>query len=308
MHMVGTGSSTLTKTKTCVVTGASSGIGRAVALELARRGARVVLVCRNETLAERVAAEITAIPGAVSPSLFLADLSSLDAVYALARTLEARIMRIDALVNNAGVLLEQRRETIDGLEETFAVNYLAPYALTRALLPVLHASGAARIVNVASDVVRQFPSIDFDDLQLTKRYGMIRAYKQSKLALVLFTNELARRLAQTPLTVNSVHPGNVETKMTVHGPLIDLIRPLLPRTSADAAGHACADLAMSPALARVTGAYFEHGVRRDSGKRSRDPAAALRLWKISEQLTQAARERSSVAAPPLLVDEARNAS
>jgi NAD(P)-dependent dehydrogenase (short-subunit alcohol dehydrogenase family) len=250
---------------------------------------------------------MSAIAGAIPPSIFLADLSSLDAVYALARTLEVRLMRIDVLVNNAGVLLKERRETRDGLEETFAVHYLAPYALTRALLPVLHASGAARIVNVASDVVRQFPTIDFEDLQLTKRYGMIRAYKQSKLALVLFTNELARRLARTPLTVNSVHPGNVETKMTVRGPLIDLIRPLLPRTTAEAAGRACADLAVSPALAGVTGAYFEKGVRRDSGRRSHDSAAALRLWEISEQLTRAARERASVAATPP-VGEARDAS
>lgn len=299
-------SSSLSKTKTCVVTGASSGIGRATALELARRGTRVILVCRNPALAERASNEIQTIPGALTPSIFLADLSSLDSVYALARSLEAQIMRIDVLINNAGVLNKTRRVTADALEQTFAVNYLAPFALTVALLPVLRASGAARIVNIASDVVRQFPSIDFDDLQLTRRYGMIRAYKQSKLALVMFTRELARRLKDTPLTVHSVHPGNVETHMTVHGPIIDLLRVLLPSTSAEAAGRACADLALSHAFAHFNGDYFEHGVRRDSGKRSRDAAAARRLWEISERLTQPARERASVLTPP--VAQARSAS
>jgi NAD(P)-dependent dehydrogenase (short-subunit alcohol dehydrogenase family) len=283
-----------TEPKTCVVTGASSGIGRAIALELANRGVRVVLVCRNPQLAERVAAEIGALPSAIPPVIFQADLCSLASVYSLADAIAQSEMRIDALVNNAGVLLKKRNATEDGFEATFMVNYLAPFALTLELLPVLKASGSARIVNVASDVVRQFPSIDWSDLQAERRYGMVRAYRQSKLALVLFTFELARRLAGA-LTVNCVHPGNVETNMTVHGPLIDLLRPLLPSTTAEVAGRNCADLAISPAFEGVTGQYFEHGKSRSAGSRSRDAAAARRLWDISEQLIRDGRQKAKRA-------------
>lgn len=285
--------SRIVQQRTCVITGASSGIGRTTALSLAAQGARVILVCRNARLAENVAAEIAELPQAPAPRILLTDLRSLASVYETARTIERTEPRIDALINNAGVLLRSRSVTEDGYETTFAVNYLAPFALTLGLLPKLRESGGARIVNVASDVVRQFARIDFEDPQATRRYGMVRAYKQSKLALVLFTFELARRLRGTGVTANCLHPGNVETNMTVRGLLIDLIRPFLPRTTADQAGRDCSDLALSPSYAGVTGGYFERGVACSSGRRSTDEATARRLWILSEQLIAQVRERTS---------------
>jgi retinol dehydrogenase-13 len=179
----------------------------------------------------------------------------------------------------------------------FAVNYLSHFILTRLLTDKLVASRPSRVVNVASDAIRQRASIDFDDLQSKRRFGSIRAYKQSKLALVLFTTELARRLAGSTVVVNAVHPGDVRTNMTARGFFIDLIRPLLPSISAEAAARGCADLALSPDHAHTSGAYFEGGRSVDPGPAARDEAAAKKLWDLSDALGGTA-TRALVAAMP----------
>jgi NAD(P)-dependent dehydrogenase (short-subunit alcohol dehydrogenase family) len=244
-----------------------------------------LLVCRDPQRAESVVNEIAALGNAPEPRVFLADFRSQASVGALARVFLRSELPLHALINNAGVLRKTHELTEDGIETTFAVNYLSHFMLTQLLLPRLRAAASARIVNVASDAARQFARIDFDDLQGVRSYSMLRAYKQSKLAQVMFTFEMARRLASTSIAVNCLHPGNVETAMTVHGPIIDRIRAFLPSTSAEAAGRACADLALAPRLQGVSGQYFERGSAKNSGRRSRDRQVSLRLWELSVGLT-----------------------
>jgi NAD(P)-dependent dehydrogenase (short-subunit alcohol dehydrogenase family) len=248
-----------TVTPAALITGASSGIGRATAIELARRGHHVVLVCRDHARGQVLQDELASLPGAAGSSMLTADLSSLAQVRELALRVLALPRRPQLLINNAATWSRTRQVTSEGFERTLTVNYFAPFVLTHWLLPMLRAAPPARIVNVTSNVVRQFSRLDLADLQATRSYHQLRAYRQSKLALLLFTRELGAHEAATRLTVNCLHPGDVLTNMTARGFFIDLIRPFLPRVSAHTAALACADLALSPELGTVTGAYFEQG-------------------------------------------------
>lgn len=273
--------------KTCVVTGANSGIGKATAAGLAMMGARVVMVSRDAQRGETARAEIQSPPGADSPDLLLADLSSQEAIRGLAAEIHAGYKTLDVLVNNAGALVSPRLETVDGLEYTFALNHLAPFLLTHLLLDLLEDSAPARIVNVTSEA-HAMGRIRFDDLQGRRRYRALGAYNQSKLGSVLFTYELARRLGGSGVTVNSVHPGGVNTNFASHAhgvfpAVFRLLKPLMrsPEKGAETVLYAAA----APEMEGVTGQYLVDREARASSRRSNDEDLARRLWDVSAQLT-----------------------
>lgn len=274
--------------KVCVVTGANSGIGKETALALAGKGATVVLVCRSESRGTDALNDIKAQTGNDAVSLVVADFSSQRQVREAAAAILGKHDRLDVLVNNAGVTPWERRVTDEnGLELIFAVNHLAPFLLTNLLLDLLKSSAPARIVTVSSGAHRRVP-LNFDDLQNEQRYVPFDVYSQSKLANVYFTYELARRLEDTGVTVNCLHPGVVSTALFRHLPrflglAVKLARPLLltPAQGADTVIY----LAAAPEVAEVSGRFFERREAVESSPVSYDVAAAQRLWEVSEALT-----------------------
>jgi len=276
----------LTSGATVLVTGATGGIGRATALGLARRGARVAITGRDRVRTEEAASEIRAV-GGEQVDMFVADLSSQAEVRRVADEVLQRVPRIDVLVNNVGGYWNTRHVTADGLERTFALNHLAPFLLTNLLLARLKQSAPARVVTVSSQA-HTTGRIDFDDLQGERSYSGAEAYSQSKLANVLFTYELARRLSASAVTANALHPGVVSTSFGAEDPsgvqrlLVPVMRPFM---SSPARGAATSiHLAAAPDLARVTGRYFANSKPKRSSKRSHDRAVAARLWRVSTDL------------------------
>jgi NAD(P)-dependent dehydrogenase (short-subunit alcohol dehydrogenase family) len=270
--------------KTVLVTGATSGLGKQTALALARLGAHVVLVGRNPERGLPALAEVQAAGG--TAELLCSDFSSLAEVRALASAFHARHPRLHVLVNNAGATYMQRRESADGHELTFAANHLAPFLLTQLLLPALKEAKAARVVNVSS-VVHQTAQLDFDDLHSVKRYGGLHVYAKSKLANVLFTYELARRLEGSGVTANCLHPGIVATGFgqNQEGFFKGLFRFASPLFSSPEKGaRTQVYLAASPQVEGVTGQYFVRCKQRRSSRDSRDPEVARRLWDESARL------------------------
>ena len=271
--------------KVCVVTGATSGIGKAAATALARMGAQIVLVGRDQGRTEATAAEIGA-NAAVPPKAEIADLASMEQVHALAGRLGS-LERIDVVVNNAGLVLGERRVTEDGFEHVFAVNHLAPFLLTNLLLPRLTGSAPARVVTVTSDA-HSAARLDLDDPGQEHGWDSWRSYANSKLANILFTRELARRLDGTGVTANCAHPGVVRTGFGREGkPLLRLgttiARPFF--LSPERGAYTIVYLASSPDVAGETGGYYVKRQRREPSAAARDDAAARRLWDISEKLT-----------------------
>lgn len=276
---------------TALVTGGTDGIGLATATGLAGLGARVGIVGRDRARAERAAGTIRRAVGAdPAPEIdvFVADLSSQADVRRLAAEVLAAYPRLDVLVNNVGGYWAHRHTTADGLERTFALNHLAPYLLTRLLLDRLVESAPARVVTVSSGA-QALGRIDLDDLQGEHHYRGQRAYNQSKLANVLFTYELARRLEGTGVTANALHPGVVATGFGREdsgawmGLLLPVVRPFL-KTPAEGAATSV-HLASSPDVAGVSGRYFANGTARRSSRRSYDEQLARRLWEVSAELT-----------------------
>jgi retinol dehydrogenase 14 len=271
---------------TVLVTGATGGIGKATAVGLAQMGAHLAIVGRDPERTEQAARDIQA-AGGTPVETFVADLSSQAQVRTLSDQVLARLPRLDVLINNVGGYWSTRHLTADGLERTFALNHLAPYLLTRLLLDHLQRNDAARVVTVASNAQAQ-GRIDFGDLQGEHSYSGARAYNQSKLANVMFTYELARRLRNSSVTANALHPGVVSTGFGAEDPgqvqrwLVPFIRPLMkdPRRGAATPIH----VAVSPDLDGVTGRYFANKRPRRSSKASYDPAATARLWKVSADL------------------------
>ncbi len=274
--------------KICIVTGANSGIGKATALGLAQMGATIVMVCRNQVKGEEAQNEVKEKSGNDAVDLMLADLSSQESIRQLAENLQQHYQQLHMLINNAGVANLTRRETVDGLEMTFAVNYLAPFLLTNLLLDKLKASAPARIVNVSSES-HQSGYIKMDDLELEKGYRLMRAYGQSKLALVLFTYELARRLQGTGVTANCLHPGFVATNIGQNGvgsvgrSIVKLIFSRLG-ISPEEGAKTSIYLASSSEIEGVTGKYFVKSIPVRSAPISYDKTLQRQLWEESAKL------------------------
>ena len=281
--------------KTCIVTGATSGIGKATALALARRGATVVLICRSRDTGEATARAIGAAAPAGTVDLLVADLSSQRQIRAAAAEFGRAYGRLDVLVNNAGAIFPRRQESVDGIEMTLAVNHVAPFLLTNLLLDKLRAAGRARIVNVNSDE-HEKGEIDFADLQMRRRYGRgvgMRAYGNAKLANLLTGYELARRLRGTSVTVNALHPGYVATDIIrLNGapgawrllqPLWMLAKRFILTPAAGAATPVY--LACAPEVANLSGGYFEKCRPAASSRLSRDEGLQARMWESSVALT-----------------------
>jgi NAD(P)-dependent dehydrogenase (short-subunit alcohol dehydrogenase family) len=275
--------------KTIVATGATSGIGEAAVLALAGLGARIVFVARDEARAQATMRKLEAKAPGLGHRTHLADLSSMADTRKAGAAIAASEPRIDVLINNAGALFSERRVTPEGLELTFALNHMAYFVLTEALRDNLIASAPARIVSTSS-AAHQGATLDFGDLQSARGYGGLKVYGRSKLANILFTRELARRLAGTGVTANCLHPGVVATRFGsssggLMGRLIPFLRPFFisPEKGADTIVY----LASSPEVVRTTGEYFVNRKVAQPSATARDDGAATRLWEASETLAGA---------------------
>ena len=274
------------KGKTVLITGANTGIGRATTLALAGMGAKIVMLCHTRERGQKAMEEIKEKSDNPDIDLLVADLSVQADVRRAAAEFAARYSRLHVLINNAGVILPNRVVTGDGLESTLAVNYLAPFLLTNLLRDGLKAAAPARIINVASGIQR---ALDFADLQGEKRYGGLRAYGESKTALILHTYELARRLAGTGVTANCLHPGDIRTDIFRHYTglfklILSVSGPLMK--SPEKGAQTPVYLASSPKVQNVTGRYFVNRRPVKSSASTYDESAARRLWDISAELTK----------------------
>ncbi|CAN5866648.1 SDR family oxidoreductase [soil metagenome] len=275
--------------KVCLVTGPTSGIGEVTARELAKLGATVIVLGRSREKAEATVEEIKTASGNGAVEYLLADLSSQKEIRNLPREFKARHDRLDVLVNNAGTVFAEYGETVDGVERTFTVNHLNYFLLTNLLLDTLKASAPSRIVNVASGA-HQGAELDFDDLGTKRNYGFMKAYGRSKLANVMFTYELARRLEGTRVTVNALHPGSVATSIGTNNK-VWYVRPALAlfrlfSTTPEKGAETSVYLASSPEVEDVTGQYFVNKKPVASSKASYGEETAKRLWRVSEELTE----------------------
>ena len=278
---------TTMKDKVVLVTGANSGIGRAASLALAKKGATLVMVARDKERGEAARSEIIRESQNGSVDLLLADLSSLESVRQLAAEFQRKYSKLHVLINNAGLFNQRRHLTMDGYEDTFATNYLAPFLLTNLQLDLLKASAPSRIINVSS-VGHYSGHINFDDLNLEKEYGGWKAYGQSKLALVFFTHELAKKLQGTSVTVNAVHPGTVATNIWSRplGPVgFIMALPKLFMTSPERGAETIVYLASSPDAKDLNGEYLEKLKVKKSSDESYNEETAQRLWDVSAKLT-----------------------
>jgi NAD(P)-dependent dehydrogenase (short-subunit alcohol dehydrogenase family) len=278
--------------KTCLITGSTSGIGKQIAIGLAKLKANVVLVGRKKARCEATLEEIRRNVSTDSNknriSYLLADLSSQASIHQLANEFLATHESLDVLLNNAGVFLPKRFTTVDGIEYTFAVNHLAPFLVTNLLFEGIKASSPSRIITTSS-VAHRGAHINFDDLQFERRrYNGLKAYSQSKLANILFTKELSRRSKGSGVTSNCFHPGGVRTNLVQSGPwyyrlIWAIVSPFLvsPWRGADTAIY----LASSSEVERISGKYFVKRKEVGLSDSADDYDAAVRLWKISEELT-----------------------
>ena len=273
--------------KTVLITGGTGGIGKATAMGLASLGARVGITGRDRGRAEAAAAEIAAVAEGAPVDVFVADMSSQAEVRRLAAEVLVKYPTIDVLVNNVGGFWSHRHVTADGLERTFALNHLAPFLLTSLLLERLTTSAPARIVTVAS-AAQGLGSINFDDLMGESRYSGQSAYNQSKLANVMFTYELARRLDGTGVTATVLHPGMTNTGFSsedpsrLFAPLVAVMRPFMRKPAKGA--ETPIYLASSPEAAGLSGRYFADRAAKESNKSSYDTATTRRLWEVSARL------------------------
>lgn len=291
--------------KNVLITGTNSGLGFASACALARRGASIIMVCRNESRGIAARGEIARVARGGAPVLLVADPSSQAAIRSLAEEVHTRFRHLDVLMNNAGAIFADRELTVDGVEKTFAVNHLAPFLLTNLLLDLVRAAPVGRIVSVVADPFTS--ALDFDNLQSEKGHNFLAAYFRSKLANILFTYELARRLAGTSVTANCASPGPTVTHFgdNLRGmpALFHLILAPLKRIpslfyTAEKGAETQIYLASSPEVAKLSGRYFFRGREKSTKAITHDRQLAARLWKISEELCTRT-EPSAIVPTPL---------
>ncbi len=274
--------------KVCLITGATAGIGRLAARDLAAMGATVIVGGRDRRKAEATVDWIRGETGTPAVEYLLADLSSQREIHRMADRFKERYCVLHALVNNAGGFFAGRRETEDGIELTFALNHLAPFLLTHLLLEALRRGAPSRIINVSSRAHWSARGMDFGDLESRRRYSGWRAYSRSKLAVLLFSYELARRLEDTGVTVNALHPGFVATGFSRDAagplkPLLSLMERLLA-VSPEEGARTIVRLAASPEVEGITGRYFVGGRAAPSSPGSYDQESARRLWEESARM------------------------
>jgi len=273
--------------QTVLVTGGTSGIGRATALGLAQQGARLLLVGRSPERGEETLATLRAAAPEVEAELLLADLACLKEIRSLADRILERAPRLHVLVNNAGVVVMRRKTTPDGFETMFGVNHLASFLLTGLLLPRLRESAPARIVNVASEAHRM-GALDLSDLQSERRFGGMKSYGRSKSANIHFTYELARRLQGSGVTANCLHPGAIASRLgRGNGALLDGVQRFAGFFMKSPAQGARTSiyLASSPEVEGISGRYFVKCHERRSADPTYDREAATHLWRASEEMT-----------------------
>jgi NAD(P)-dependent dehydrogenase (short-subunit alcohol dehydrogenase family) len=274
--------------KICIVTGANTGIGKETALGLAKLGATVVMVCRDRERGEAALREIKQKSRNDRVELMICDFSSQNSIRQFASGFEERHDRLDVLVNNAGVVLRERSMTEDGLENTFAINHLGYFLLTNLLLDVLQKSAPSRIVNVAS-TAHKYGRLDINAWVTGRDHSTFGAYANSKLANVLFTYELARRLEGTGVTANCLHPGGVGTNLFRGLPKFMQALIKLVTISPERGARTSIYLASSREVEGVTGKYFARRRQQKSSEASHNEEAARRLWEVSEELTSSSR-------------------
>lgn len=277
--------------KICLVTGATNGIGKATAQALAQMGATVVIVGRDAQKAEQVTGEIRAASGNQNVDLLLADLSSQQDIWRLAAEFKTKYSQLHVLLNNAGGTFATRQLSVDGIEMTFALNHLAYFLLTNLLLDTIKASAPARIINVSSDA-HSGGKIDFENLQGERSYSSFGPYGNSKLANILFTTELARRLEGTGVTANALHPGLTSTGFGKNNPgflmkIMGVVIPLIARSPEKGAGTSIY-LASSPEVQSTTGRYFVDCKVTQPAPQAADRAVARRLWDVSAEMAHLA--------------------
>ena len=280
----------LVEGKNCLITGATSGIGRSTALALSEMGANIFFIARNQKKAEELSEGIEKVSGK-SPNAIIADLSSFKQIERAAEEYKSLNKPIDVLLNNAGIMNTERRVTEDGLEEVFAVNHLAYFLLTNLLIEKILESGLKRVVNVSSDAHRFLKSMNFDDLHSEKEFKMFTAYGQSKLANILFTKKLSTLYQDKGLTTNCLHPGFVSTSIGTQNKnrpflahLIKWISPLIGKTS-DKGAETSIYLCSSEEVSNTSGEYFIDCKKAPITKGAESKEDAERLWKISLELT-----------------------
>jgi NAD(P)-dependent dehydrogenase (short-subunit alcohol dehydrogenase family) len=288
----------LVRDKVVVITGASSGVGLQTARQLAGQGGEIVMIARGQARGEHARSQVAEAAAGKPPVLFTADLSVQAEVRRVARQVSDRYGHLDILVNNAGAAFSRREHSADGLELTWAINYLAPFLLTELLLPLLAAAPAGRIVNVVSEFYGR--RLDLGNLQGERKYSYFGAYRASKLGEVLFTTELARRIKGSGVTVVSVSPGPAKTNFAMPSGLLGVVLGVMQRTpmfkSAGQAADGIAWAATAPELAGNPGALYMRRKQLSLKGAANDPSLAARVWSISEQQTGVDPARSAVAA------------
>lgn len=274
------------KDKVVVITGATSGIGEVAADRLAQKGARIVFVARDRARGEEMQKHLHAVAGHATHTVHYADLSGLSEQKRVAKEIADSEPQIDVLINNAGAIFTSREVTADGLEKTFAVNHMAYFVMTNILLDRIKATPGARIVSTASTAHR-FGKLDFNDLQSEKRYSAFSVYGVSKLCNILFTRELARRLAGTGVTANCLHPGGVNTRFgDANGGLMGFLFKLGKNfmISPEQGAQTIIYLASSPDVEGKTGGYYDKCKLAVPSKAAQSDADAKRLWDVSAKI------------------------
>lgn len=275
--------------KICLITGANSGIGKITALELAKQGMRIIMICRNGQKGEAARTEIIDKSRNPDIKLYTCDLAIQSDIVKLAQDIKKEYTSLDILINNAGLILSERQTTVDGYEATFAINHLGPFLLTHLLLDLLKKGKEPRIINVSSEAHR-FASLDFKQLASPATYSAWTAYCNSKLANILFTRYLSEQMAAFGITVNSLHPGVVATRFGKENKgwtkvMFTLFNPFF--ISAEKGAETTIYLATSPDVKKITGEYFDKKKTKPPGKEALSRYNAERLWELSNRLTNA---------------------